>query len=294
MPDPDLAVPPPGQPHDVGRLLDVGRERLLHEHVATGLERIHDGAIMLAMRREDRQGVGGDLPEQFAVVGERGGRRARLVDRHQRRHGLAPRRGRGRRDRPRARRRSPGADPGGHERPARNRRSRSGALWSPSQATPPPPAGPAAPARSPRTPRHYPSNPTVPRQAIIRAGQGPIPSFRNQLRKTIGRSLDRSDVPVPPAPALATNLPCSERTRPPRGQITWRSRAGLAAPPPRPQTLNATNAGRPSRAPSSRPPLHTFRGASLHSATGASCPRPRDGLGGRSGLLDANPPGCLS
>ena len=39
--DADLAVPAAGQPDDVGRLLDVGRERLLDEHVTTGLKRIH-------------------------------------------------------------------------------------------------------------------------------------------------------------------------------------------------------------------------------------------------------------
>ena len=61
MPDADLEIAPAGQADDVGRLLHVGRQRLLDEHMATRLERIHGQPVVRQMGREDRQRMRGLL-----------------------------------------------------------------------------------------------------------------------------------------------------------------------------------------------------------------------------------------
>ena len=70
MPDPDLEAAPLRQAHDVGRLLHIGGERLLDEHMATGLEGIHGQSVVREMRREDRQCVGRLLRQKLTMVGE--------------------------------------------------------------------------------------------------------------------------------------------------------------------------------------------------------------------------------
>ena len=71
MADADLEIARTGQGDDVGRLLEVGRQRLLDEDVAAGLECVHGRPVVGQVRAEDRQGVGGRLPEQLAMIGER-------------------------------------------------------------------------------------------------------------------------------------------------------------------------------------------------------------------------------
>ena len=128
-PTPTFEPAPACQAHDVGRLLHIGRKRLLDEHMATCLKGIHRQAVVRKVGREDRQCLRRLLAQQIAMVGE--GRNGRARSRSTRAASDA------RSASPRADCRSGSAqpaisthrgrasDPGGCGRPSRIRRSRS-------------------------------------------------------------------------------------------------------------------------------------------------------------------------
>ena len=197
--DADLTLRAPGQADDVDGLLDVGRKRLLDEHVAAGLKGVHRQAVMRQVRREDREGVG--LSPARAIPDGRRTPARRPPGRPARsRPAPGPRPGRGRRSRPRS-------TPSGASRRSRWTRP----TW-PQPAIPirsssrspcalPTPCGPdpAAPCRG-----THPSNPPRPASRDYPDRSSPDSS---PVRGTIPRdgvsadlSAPRRDGPGPPAP----------------------------------------------------------------------------------------------
>ena len=72
MADTNLQVARAGQADDIGRLLQVRRERFLDEHVASGLQCIHGLPVVGQMGAENRQCVGGNTTQELAMIVERG------------------------------------------------------------------------------------------------------------------------------------------------------------------------------------------------------------------------------
>ena len=73
MAHPDFSIPPPRQAHDISRFLDVCRQGLFDEDVASRLECVHGEPIMRKMGGEDGEGVGFQGVEHFSMVGKRRG-----------------------------------------------------------------------------------------------------------------------------------------------------------------------------------------------------------------------------
>jgi hypothetical protein len=205
MADTDLAVPAAGQPDDVGRLLDVGRERLLNEHMTTALKRVHGRRVVVQVRGEDGQDVRRGPPEQLPMSGERG--RGGLAPPH--RHARRQRLGRGEvavgaTDHVDA---LEGREPIEMD-PRRETASRDPdpehGLRHPStlpRRVEPTPTAPSTDRESDRaTLRHHPSNLTVPRQEFTRVGQAVISDFRRWLRANQGSGAGAPNATHPPAP----------------------------------------------------------------------------------------------
>ncbi len=73
VPHCDLQGTSPGQPHDIGGLLQVCRQRLLDEQqMAPSLKGIHRQAVMPEVRSEDAQGIEPWLLEEPPMVVEAG------------------------------------------------------------------------------------------------------------------------------------------------------------------------------------------------------------------------------